>query len=117
MLTAIQGFRMLVGDPNMRSRPDKTLQRQNCYRCYTGPNFGGDVSAPCQDSKSVPWSVSWYSNTNTIEESIQRHSRPSLVQVVSAPTFISQRTYAPYMIFAHRGAKRCTIDAGTARTS
>ncbi|KAH8900242.1 hypothetical protein GQ53DRAFT_869639 [Thozetella sp. PMI_491] len=45
------GFRMLVGDPNMRSRPDATLKRQNCYRCYTGPNFGGDVSAPCQDGK------------------------------------------------------------------
>ena len=49
----IQGFRMLVGDPNMRSRPDTSLKRQNCYRCYTGPNFGGDVSAPCQDAKCV----------------------------------------------------------------
>jgi hypothetical protein len=43
------GFRMLVGDPTQRSRNDTTLKRQNCYRCYTGPNFGGDVSAPCQD--------------------------------------------------------------------
>ncbi len=42
---------MLVGDPSMRSRKDTTLKRQNCYRCYTGPNFGGDVSAPCQDAK------------------------------------------------------------------
>ena len=41
---------MLVGDPTMRSRPDQTLRRQNCYRCYTGPNFGGDTSAPCQDN-------------------------------------------------------------------
>lgn len=40
---------MLVGDPQMRSRPDTKLKRQNCYRCYTGPNFGGDVGAPCQD--------------------------------------------------------------------
>jgi hypothetical protein len=45
------GFRMLMGDPSMRSRPDTKLKRQNCYRCYTGPNFGGDVSAPCQDAK------------------------------------------------------------------
>ncbi|KAF4633041.1 hypothetical protein G7Y89_g5087 [Cudoniella acicularis] len=44
------GFRMLVGDPMMRSRKDTTLKRQNCYRCYTGPNFGGDTSAPCQDA-------------------------------------------------------------------
>ncbi|KAK4102415.1 hypothetical protein N658DRAFT_423707 [Parathielavia hyrcaniae] len=43
------GFRMLVGDPNMRSRPDTRLKRQNCYRCYTGPSFGGDTGAPCQD--------------------------------------------------------------------
>lgn len=46
-----QGFRMLVGDPNMRSRPDTSLRNQNCYRCYTGPNFGGDTGAPCQDSR------------------------------------------------------------------
>jgi len=45
------GFRMLVGDPNMRSRPDTKLKMQNCYRCYTGPNFGGDVAAPCSDAK------------------------------------------------------------------
>lgn len=40
---------MLVGDPTMRSRPDTKLKRQNCFRCYTGPNFGGDVGAPCMD--------------------------------------------------------------------
>ncbi|CAG8950039.1 hypothetical protein HYFRA_00008271 [Hymenoscyphus fraxineus] len=45
------GFRMLVGDPMSRSRKDSSLKRQNCFRCYTGPNFGGDVSAPCQDAK------------------------------------------------------------------
>lgn len=45
---------MLVGDPNMRSRPDTKLKRQNCYRCYTGPNFGGDFGAPCMDNKFVP---------------------------------------------------------------
>ncbi|KAK3951113.1 hypothetical protein QBC32DRAFT_398985 [Pseudoneurospora amorphoporcata] len=45
------GIRMLVGDPNMCSRPNTKLKRQNCYRCYTGPNFGGDTGAPCQDDK------------------------------------------------------------------
>jgi len=44
------GFRMLVGDPTRRTA-DPNMKRQNCYRCYTGPNFGGDTSAPCQDSK------------------------------------------------------------------
>ncbi|KAI1337477.1 hypothetical protein F5Y15DRAFT_155301 [Xylariaceae sp. FL0016] len=44
------GFRMLVGDPNKREA-DPKLKMQNCYRCYTGPNFGGDVSAPCADGK------------------------------------------------------------------
>ncbi|KAG9229320.1 hypothetical protein BJ875DRAFT_387596 [Amylocarpus encephaloides] len=45
------GFRMLVGDLNQRSRPDTKLKNQNCYRCYTGPNFGGDFAAPCQDGR------------------------------------------------------------------
>lgn len=44
------GFRMLVGDANNRER-DPTLARQNCFRCYTGPNFGGDVGAPCMDNR------------------------------------------------------------------
>ncbi|KAK3356691.1 hypothetical protein B0T25DRAFT_137933 [Lasiosphaeria hispida] len=44
------GFRMLVGNPQERSRPDTKLKRQNCFRCYTGPNFGGDTGAPCQDN-------------------------------------------------------------------
>ncbi|KEZ45374.1 hypothetical protein SAPIO_CDS2203 [Scedosporium apiospermum] len=43
------GFRMLVGDPADRERP-ASLKRQNCFRCYTGPNHGGDVGAPCQDA-------------------------------------------------------------------
>lgn len=57
LIFALQGFRMLVGDPLQRSRPDTSLKRQNCYRCYTGPNYGGDVSAPCQDAKSVLFST------------------------------------------------------------
>ncbi|SPO06392.1 uncharacterized protein DNG_09081 [Cephalotrichum gorgonifer] len=45
----ILGFRMLSGDPMDRERP-RNMEKQNCFRCYTGPNFGGDVGAPCQDA-------------------------------------------------------------------
>ncbi|KAF3762902.1 hypothetical protein M406DRAFT_342021 [Cryphonectria parasitica EP155] len=44
------GFRMLVGDYTRRTNPGSTLKYQNCFRCYTGPNYGGDTSAPCQGS-------------------------------------------------------------------
>ncbi|KAK3214047.1 hypothetical protein GRF29_28g1834548 [Pseudopithomyces chartarum] len=43
------GFRMLVGDAN--NHVSKNLKSQTCFRCYTGPNFGGDNAAPCQDAK------------------------------------------------------------------
>jgi len=42
------GFRMLVGDPMRRTSKYKM---QSCFRCYTGPNFGGDDRAPCSDTK------------------------------------------------------------------
>ncbi|KAF2688758.1 hypothetical protein K458DRAFT_475426 [Lentithecium fluviatile CBS 122367] len=42
------GFRMLVGDPMNRQ---KKYKMQSCFRCYTGPNFGGDNAAPCSDPK------------------------------------------------------------------
>ena len=45
------GFRMLVGDPAKRAQTSSNLRLQNCYRCYTGPNHGGDVGAPCQDNR------------------------------------------------------------------
>ncbi|CAI6307961.1 unnamed protein product [Periconia digitata] len=44
------GFRMLSGDPTI-NKADPKMKKQNCYRCYTGPNFGGDNAAPCADSK------------------------------------------------------------------
>ncbi|KAL5318248.1 hypothetical protein ACEPPN_013307 [Leptodophora sp. 'Broadleaf-Isolate-01'] len=44
------GFRMLVGDPMRRTSLGSKMKRQNCFRCYTGPNFGGDTGAPCSDS-------------------------------------------------------------------
>ncbi len=55
-LTGLQGFRMLVGDPNKRTA-NASLSKQTCYRCYTGPNYGGDTSAPCQgniDTEHLP---------------------------------------------------------------
>jgi hypothetical protein len=48
-----QGFRMLVGDANKRVQGTNSLKSQTCFRCYSGPNFGGDNAAPCQDAKHV----------------------------------------------------------------
>jgi hypothetical protein len=39
---------MLVGDPMNRQ---KKYKMQSCFRCYSGPNFGGDDRAPCSDPK------------------------------------------------------------------
>jgi len=44
------GFRMLVGDAARRELNPGT-ERQNCFRCYTGPNYGGDTGAPCMDNR------------------------------------------------------------------
>jgi len=41
------GFRMLAGDATKRTPPTSNMRMQNCFRCYTGPNFGGDTMAPC----------------------------------------------------------------------
>lgn len=43
------GFRMLVGDAT--NRVSKNMKMQTCFRCYSGPNFGGDNAAPCADAK------------------------------------------------------------------
>ncbi|PVH79026.1 hypothetical protein DL98DRAFT_549841 [Cadophora sp. DSE1049] len=45
------GFRMLVGDATQREKIGSGRKSQSCFRCYTGPNFGGDNAAPCQDAK------------------------------------------------------------------
>jgi len=39
---------MFVGDPLRKS---KLYKMQSCFRCYSGPNFGGDNAAPCADSR------------------------------------------------------------------
>ncbi|KAK3386749.1 hypothetical protein B0H63DRAFT_430533 [Podospora didyma] len=54
MVKAFQpGFRMFFGDPTLRSPPAGKwdLGNQTCFRCYTGPDFGGDEFAPCQDPR------------------------------------------------------------------
>lgn len=43
-----QGFRMFVGDVARRTPLYKT---QSCFRCFSGPNFGGDDAAPCTDAR------------------------------------------------------------------
>ena len=39
---------MFVGDV-MRREPFNKMQ--SCFRCYNGPNFGGDDMAPCSDQR------------------------------------------------------------------
>lgn len=41
---------MLVGDANQRAKIGSGKKTQSCFRCYSGPNFGGDNAAPCQDA-------------------------------------------------------------------
>jgi hypothetical protein len=45
------GFRMFFGDAMLRSEPQGpwNLSTQTCFRCFTGPDFGGDFLRPCQD--------------------------------------------------------------------
>ena len=39
---------MFVGDAMRRT---KNFKSQSCFRCYNGPDFGGDDRAPCSDAK------------------------------------------------------------------
>ncbi|KAH8885545.1 hypothetical protein GQ53DRAFT_797195 [Thozetella sp. PMI_491] len=45
------GFRMLSGDAMKRTADSLGKNMQSCFRCYTGPNFGGNVASPCFDAK------------------------------------------------------------------
>lgn len=40
---------MLVGDAAQREKIGDGRKSQTCFRCYTGPNYGGDNAAPCAD--------------------------------------------------------------------
>jgi len=42
---------MFSGDANRRASSGFGRNMQSCYRCYTGPNFQGNVYSPCFDSK------------------------------------------------------------------
>ncbi|KAK3312675.1 hypothetical protein B0H66DRAFT_378848 [Apodospora peruviana] len=46
------GFRMFMGDAALRAPPvSPDLSTQNCFRCFSSPDFGGDLFAPCQDDR------------------------------------------------------------------
>ncbi len=40
---------MLAGDATRRKATNLGKNMQSCFRCYTGPNFGGNVKSPCFD--------------------------------------------------------------------
>ena len=50
-LTVHQGFRMLTGDSQRRTSENLGRNMQQCYRCYTEPNWGGSPYSPCMDPK------------------------------------------------------------------
>ncbi|KAI1081977.1 hypothetical protein F5B20DRAFT_569478 [Whalleya microplaca] len=43
------GFRMLAGESTQRESSGLGRNMQSCFRCYTGPNFEGNVYSPCFD--------------------------------------------------------------------
>lgn len=45
------GFRMFAGDALNRKSTGHGRNMQSCFRCYTGPNFQGNVMSPCFDPK------------------------------------------------------------------
>lgn len=45
-----QGFRMLMGDAARRTKVGSGFKEQNCFRCFSDPNFGGDDKSPCFDA-------------------------------------------------------------------
>ncbi|CAI6341417.1 unnamed protein product [Periconia digitata] len=45
------GFRMLTGDAMRRTPTNLGKNKQQCYRCYPEPNWGGSPYPPCMDPK------------------------------------------------------------------
>ncbi|KAF2786948.1 hypothetical protein K505DRAFT_258787 [Melanomma pulvis-pyrius CBS 109.77] len=45
------GFRMLTGDATRRTSENLGKNMQQCYRCFSEPNFGGSPYSPCLDPK------------------------------------------------------------------
>ena len=99
---------MLVGDAMARSRTGTKLKRQNCYRCHTGPNFGGDVSAPCMDG-------------NIDTEYLPKKKCPGGIRSnILFPTYVIIQlppTNTQSTINNLHTDLICSIAAGTARTS
>ncbi|KAI1810090.1 hypothetical protein GGS20DRAFT_580173 [Poronia punctata] len=48
------GFRMLTDDSTRRDSTGLGKNMQSCFRCYTGPNFEGNVYSPCFDPELDP---------------------------------------------------------------
>lgn len=42
---------MLTGDAMRRTSENLGKNMQQCYRCFTAPNFGGSMYSPCFDPK------------------------------------------------------------------
>jgi hypothetical protein len=42
---------MLAGDPMRRKSAGLGKNMQSCFRCFSGPNFGGNTYSPCFDPK------------------------------------------------------------------
>jgi hypothetical protein len=42
---------MFSGDTSRRTSTGLGRNMQSCFRCYTAPNFGGNIYPPCMDPK------------------------------------------------------------------
>ncbi len=42
---------MLTGDSMRRKSFGFGKNMQSCFRCFSGPNFGGNTASPCFDTK------------------------------------------------------------------
>jgi len=83
---------MLVGDAARRTKKGSGLKSQTCFRCYSGPNFGGDNAAPCADAKSVSYIILRRTNTYCFGiDSTPKRFPPVHVQVASDLIFYIQR--------------------------
>ncbi|KAF2466891.1 uncharacterized protein BDR25DRAFT_376420 [Lindgomyces ingoldianus] len=51
------GFRMLTGDAMRRTSENLGKNMQQCYRCFSEPNFGGSMYPPCLDPK---WDTDYF---------------------------------------------------------
>jgi hypothetical protein len=61
---------MLTGDSMRRTSLNLSTNTQQCYRCFTGPDFAGNVESPCMDPKLdtdyLPKQKCWAIRSNII---------------------------------------------------